>query len=141
VAPPWGPLCNATWGLVWVGGVREVQHGGVLLVNFLALSHRALKLKWASHCLVWVSLRRDPRRGTEPQMSLKQFLSNTQSGTERFYAVSASLVHRLSNLSAGLLRGSPFRKFHGFHEFEASETNYRAPSFKASHVLPRTLWL
>lgn len=48
----------------------------------------------------WVLRRRDLRRGTEPQMSLKQFLSNIQSGTERFYTLSASLVHRLSMLSA-----------------------------------------
>ena len=33
-------------------------------------------------------------------MSLKQFLSNIQSGTERFYTLSASLVHRLSKLAA-----------------------------------------
>jgi hypothetical protein len=60
----------------------------------------------------WVLRRRDPARGTEPQMSLKQFPSDTKSGTESFYSFSASLVHRLSNLSADLLRGSPFREFH-----------------------------
>ena len=72
----------------------------------------------------WVLRRRDLRRGTQPQMSLKQFLSNIQSGTERFCTLSASLLHRLSKLSAALLRGSPFL-LHGFHEFKAAGTNCR----------------
>ena len=41
-------------------------------------------------------------QGTEPQMSLKQFLANTRSGTERFYSISASLVHRLRKWSVEL---------------------------------------
>jgi hypothetical protein len=37
----------------------------------------------------WVFRSRDLRRGTEPQMSLKQFPSHIPSGTERFHTLSA----------------------------------------------------
>jgi len=63
-------------------------------------------------------------------MSLKQFLSNTQSGTDSFYSISASLVYRLSKWPADPHgSASPrvgLREFLGFHEFEPSKTNYVA---------------
>jgi hypothetical protein len=69
-------------------------------------------------------------------MNLKQFLSNIQSGTERFYTLSASSVHRLSKFSAdpySRLSFREFHEFHGFHEFEASETTSKGNCHGTPH--------
>jgi len=51
---------------------------------------------------------RDLRRGTAPQMSLKQFPSHVSSGTERFHTLFAFWVPRLSKLSAGGFARAPY---------------------------------
>ena len=75
----------------------------------------------------WVFPSRDLRRGTEPKVSLKQFLSNFQSGTERFYTLFAFWGPHASKLSADSCGFTfPPRIVDSFLQFDSSNTNYKA---------------
>ena len=87
---------------------------------------------------------RDLRRGTEPTMSLKQFLSNIQSGTEHFYTLFAFWGPHASKLSADpallFLRESLMVSFNlpFQHELQGCPVYFCYTRLQLHHKLPPT---